>query len=107
MSNPIQFIPADDVDGYAIQALAKGEASEDQQRRAFSCIVKELCGTYDMTFDPESPRMSDFNEGKRAVGRSLVGLLTLNIGMVSEKQTQMQKQRETVKINKKRGKKDG
>ena len=47
------------------------------QQRAYKCIVQELCGTYEMTFDPESPRQSDFNEGRRHIGRCLVGLANI------------------------------
>lgn len=80
----LKFIPDDIVDGYAIQALATGTATEDQQKRAFNCIVRELCGTYDMTFDPESERVSAFNEGKRHIGRVLVGLLSTNLTVLKE-----------------------
>lgn len=80
----LKYIPDDIVDGYAIQALATGTATEDQQKRAFNCIVRELCGTYDMTFDPESDRASAFNEGKRYVGRALVGILSTNLTVIKE-----------------------
>jgi hypothetical protein len=77
-------LPNDDVDTYAIQALFKGEASPDQQIRALKCIIEEICGTYNMTFDPESARWSDFNEGKRHVGRTLVNLSTINVGAIKQ-----------------------
>ena len=69
----IKFLPQNPEDVRAIQALAKGVASDGQQVRAFKCIVYELAGTYDMTFDPHSAVQTAFNEGKRAVGRALVG----------------------------------
>lgn len=101
----IQFIPEDVVDGYAIQALAEGIATEDQQKRAFHCIVYELCNTYKMTFHPESQKIQDLKEGRRSVGLALVGLLSLNLGEVQKRGQEKQKQPDTpVKINRKRGK---
>lgn len=77
MSKPIEFLPADQADAFAIQALGRGEADVHMQMRAFNCIVKELCGTYEMSFDPDNPRMSDFNEGRRHIGRALVGIVNM------------------------------
>lgn len=101
----IKFIPEKASDGYAIQALAEGKATPEQQKKAFNCIVRELSGAYDMSFDPESARITDFNEGKRHVGRAIVGLLSINLGKITEAETAQGKQQEAVKIiNKKRGK---
>jgi len=77
MSRPIEFLPADQADAFAIKAVAEGTADLHMQQRAFKCIVQELCGTYEMTFDPESIRKSDFNEGRRHIGRALVGIVNL------------------------------
>lgn len=105
MSNfDVKFVPENVVDGYAIQALAAGKATEDQQKRAFNCIVKEICGTYKMTFDPESDRVSNFNEGARHVGRVLVGLITLNLGEVKKNDERKESQQTGVKVTRKRGK---
>jgi len=38
------------------------------------------------TFDPESQRWSDFNEGKRHVGRTLVNISTINVGIIKQNQ---------------------
>lgn len=78
----LKFLPENKADAFAIQAVALGTATEDQQKRAFSCIVRELAGTYDMTFDPESERASNFNEGRRHVGRALVNLINANITLL-------------------------
>ena len=77
-------LPEDDLDTYAIQALFKGEASPEQQVRAMKCVIHEICGAYNMTFDPESQRWSDFNEGKRHVGRTLVNISTINVGVIKQ-----------------------
>ena len=75
----LTFLPEDKADAYAIQALAKGEATPDQQKRAFKCIVQEIARTYEMTFNPESERVSNFNEGSRHVGRAIVGIVNANL----------------------------
>jgi hypothetical protein len=78
------FLPADTVDAYAIQAVARGEGGPNEQIRAITCIVNEIAGTYDMTFDEESARQSDFNEGRRQVGRAVVGIINQNLGHVTK-----------------------
>ena len=39
-----------------------------------------------MTFDPESDRQSAFNEGVRHVGRTIVGLINVNLGNIDKAQ---------------------
>lgn len=78
----LKFLPDDKADAFAIQSFALGKATEDQMKRAFTCIVRELCGTYEMTFDPENDRVSNFNEGKRHVGRALVNLVNANVTLL-------------------------
>ena len=82
MSFPGSFLPEDIADSYAVQALFRGQAEEHQQIRAMKWIVEELCGAYAMSYDPENSRNTDFNEGKRHVGRVLVGIATINLGAV-------------------------
>jgi len=71
-------------DLYNIQALSTGTANADQQIAALKCIVEKLCGTYGITFDPSSDRMTAHNEGKRFVGLSIVQLTKLNPVKVRE-----------------------
>ena len=78
-------LPADLTDAYAIKAIAEGEGGPNEQIRAFRWIVNELCGTYNMSFDEESARMTDFNEGRRHVGRTLVNIINENLGPISQK----------------------
>ena len=91
MSNLGPLLPKEIADGYAIQALSKGIADENQQRRAFKCIVEELCGTYGMTFSPESDRLTSFAEGKRHIGRLLIGIATINLGAVKAADERIEK----------------
>lgn len=97
----LTFIPKEPADGYAIQALWRGEATPEQQRRALKCIIEEICETYHMTFDPESRRWSDFNEGKRHVGRVIVGIAKVNLGKISEAEKKMAEIKKPTVIRKK------
>ena len=89
----ISFLPKDTADSYAIQAFLRGDANEAQMKRACKCIIHEICGTYDMTFDPDSVRQSDFNEGKRHVGRVLVGIANISLGTVQEAEKRVEKRK--------------
>lgn len=89
----ISFLPKDTADSYAIRALIQGEASEAQQKRAVKCIIEEICGTYSMTFDPKSERETSFNEGKRHVGRVLVGIANVNLGTIQEVEKKIEKRK--------------
>lgn len=75
-------IPAPDM--HAIKAVALGNASAEQQRRAIKVIVEQIAGTYDMSFHPENARATDFSEGKRHVGRMIVGLINTDIKKLNE-----------------------
>lgn len=66
-------------DAGAIQALARGDASPDQQRRALDFIVQKLARTYDLSFRPSGDRDTAFAEGSRWVGLQLVKLINLNL----------------------------
>lgn len=81
---PLQFIPDDLVDGYALQALARGDASADQQKRALRLIIEDISGYYRLSYDPQSERQTSFAEGRRSVGHVIVGLLKLNLGLVKK-----------------------
>lgn len=74
--------PYDPADVAAIQALGRGDATEDQQQRALRYIIEVVAGTYDQSFWPggeEGRRDSDFAEGKRHVGNTLVKMTKLNL----------------------------
>lgn len=55
----------------AIQAVADGRASDEQQRLAFRTIVEDICGLGDISYSPDDPRETDVSEGKRMVGAQL------------------------------------
>lgn len=69
----------------ALQALARGDASEHQQKRALAYVVNTLCGTYDLSYRPDSERDTAFAEGRRFVGLQVVKLLKLSTAAMQRK----------------------
>jgi hypothetical protein len=69
----------------AVQALMNGTAEPHQQQRALKWIIEIACGTYDMSYRPDSQRDTDFAEGRRFVGLQLVKLTKLNTARLREK----------------------
>lgn len=67
----------DAADITACQALERGEANKDQQKR-FVRWLHAACRTHGMTFAPTSERASCFAEGRRHVGRWFINLCQLN-----------------------------
>lgn len=66
-------------DAGAVQALARGEATPEQQVRAIVFLVERLCATYDLEFHPAGDRASAFAGGRRFVGLQIVKLTKLNL----------------------------
>lgn len=64
-------------DVYALKALAAGNASEGQQKRALAWIVNAAARTYDLSFSPASDRETSFAEGRRFVGLQVVKLVNM------------------------------
>lgn len=78
---PVEWEPADIA---AIQALVRGDASPEQQRRAVDYIINDIAGTYDMSYRPDSERDSVFAEGKRFVGLTIVKAIKLNLARMRQ-----------------------
>jgi len=66
-------------DAAAIQALERGDATEEQQKRALSWIINNGAGTYEVAWEPDSDRASSFESGRRYVGLQIVKLMKLNL----------------------------
>lgn len=69
----------------AIQALARGIASGEQQRRAIAWIIERASGTYEMSYRPggsEGDRDTVFAEGRRFVGNQIVKMTKLKTGQL-------------------------
>ena len=63
----------------AVKAVAAGTANDQQQKRALDWIICQVCGTYEMTYRPESDRDTAFAEGRRFVGLQIVKALHINL----------------------------
>lgn len=66
----------------AVQALVSGTATPEQQQRALKWIIEVAAGTYDMSFYPgaeDGRRNTDFAEGRRFVGNTVVKMTRLNL----------------------------
>ena len=61
----------------AIQALAQGNASEQDQKRALGWIINTAASTYDEPFRPGSPDAVHYMLGRRSVGLAIVKLMKL------------------------------
>ena len=78
-------------DVVAFQALHRGEADADQQKRALKYLIETLCGTYDLQFRPgahEGDRATCFAAGKAFVGQQVVKLLHLSVRALTGKPTE-------------------
>jgi hypothetical protein len=71
-------------DAAAIQALARGDATSDQQQRALDYIINNIAGTYDLSYRPSSDRDTAFAEGKRFVGLQIVTRLKTNLAAIRQ-----------------------
>lgn len=64
----------------ALQALEKGLANAEQQKRALVWIVNVAAGRDEMSYQPggeDGRRDTDFAEGRRFVGNQVVKMLKL------------------------------
>lgn len=80
----------DVADAGALQALLRGDASPEQQKRALEFVIKTLSGYYEISFrpGPDGDRVTAFAEGKRFVGQQIVKLIHLNLGAFKGKPTE-------------------
>jgi hypothetical protein len=91
---PAEWEPAD---VSALQALHRGNATPDQQKRALDYIINTVAGTYDLSYRPKSDRDTTFAEGKRHVGLQIVTKLKINLAAIKEAKRQAKSTQETGK----------
>lgn len=60
----------------AVQAVANGNATPDQQRQAMAWIINEACRTYDLAYRTD-PHDHAFCTGRMFAGQQIVGALDL------------------------------
>lgn len=85
---PWKPAPFDDIDAAALQALARGSATADQQKRALAWIIEKAAATYDFPFRPgagEGDRDSCIAMGRMYVGQQVVKLLKWKIGAITRR----------------------
>jgi hypothetical protein len=73
-------------DAYAIQALVRGDASPEMQRRAIDWIINRAAHTYDQSFYPADANLTAFAEGMRSVGNQIVKLSKLDTKLLAQQQ---------------------
>lgn len=68
----------------AIQNIAAGTATPEQQKHGMRFIIQVLCATYDMSYRPgeDGQRDTDFAEGARNVGLQLVKLVNIDLSKI-------------------------
>lgn len=83
---PHAWLPVSDwelADAAAMQALERGEANAEQQKRALGWIINKASLTYESTYSPISDRDSSFAQGRRFVGLQIVKLLKISTAALS------------------------
>lgn len=68
----------------AVQAVARGDATKDQQQRALNWIIYNAARAYDLDYRPDS-RDHAFASGRRFTGLEIITILKINIGKLKEK----------------------
>jgi len=71
-------------DAAALQAMSRGDATPEQQRRALAWIINHAAMTYDETFVPGQADVSDFLAGRRNVGTQIVKLLKVQTNLLKK-----------------------
>ena len=70
--------PYDVADVAAIQALVRGEADEEQQKRAIKWMIENAAGAYDFHYY-ENTQHTAFALGRAFVGQQIVKMTRLNL----------------------------
>jgi hypothetical protein len=78
----------DVADASAFQALKRGDASPDQQKRALEWIIRVGARIGDMPYfdGPDGERATAFACGKQFVGHAILKLLKLDLALLRQRQ---------------------
>lgn len=72
-------------DAQAVKALARGDATPEQQRRALDWIIREACATYEFAFHPgANDRETNLALGRQMVGQQIVKLINLDLQRIGQ-----------------------
>lgn len=83
---PHAWLPVSDwdlADVTALQAMERGEASPDQQKRGLDWIINKACLTYESTYSPVNAHDGSFAQGRRFSGLQIIKMLKLNAAAIS------------------------
>lgn len=69
----------------ALQALAKGVANSDQQKRVLKWIIEDVCQTYQWQYK-ETERETNISLGRQLVGQILAGQTKLDVSKLRSKE---------------------
>ena len=85
-SIPPAYLPpkAAIADTAALQAISRGEATPEQQKRGLKWIIEAGAATYDQSYRVDSHETA-FAEGRRFVGNSIIKELKINLLNLKEK----------------------
>lgn len=78
--------PYELADVSAVQAMAMGTASADQQQRVLKWIIERAAGTYEFNYYP-TDRETAFALGRSFVGQQLVKLTKLSVADLKRQST--------------------
>ncbi|QND67646.1 hypothetical protein HB777_29390 [Mesorhizobium loti] len=82
--NPMAPADYDDLDVEAVKAVAAGNASEGQQKRAMAWIVHKAAMTHDEPFVPGQPDVTARLTGRMSVGRQILKLVNTPIHLLTK-----------------------
>ena len=71
--------PWEPADALAVQALARGAADKDQQKRVLDWVLYSAGGLKEEAFMPGGNRDTDFFLGRQFVGRQVAKLMSINV----------------------------
>ncbi|RWF78993.1 MAG: hypothetical protein EOS26_03230 [Mesorhizobium sp.] len=74
----------EDLDVAAVKAIAAGNASESQQKRAIGWIVHKAAMTHDEPFVPGQPDVTAHLTGRMNVGRQILKLVNVPIELLTK-----------------------
>jgi len=83
--NGLTMAPFEPHEASALQALWAGTADAHQQKIALTWILEGACGIHEISFSPKDGRITDFNEGRRFVGKQIAEILRTNVTLLVEK----------------------
>lgn len=82
---PVPIPRWEEADAHALQALERGNANPEQQKRALKWIIEGACLTYDYCDKPDNERLAAIFDGRRFAGLQIVKLIKINLSLLKRK----------------------